>query len=107
VVAIDVEAADSMEAVAVATALQVTVTMTMTVGVGVDVGVDVGVGAAMRRLSTEPQLPEEYAIFIGPREPVTTASTARSSTSQGSRRLRPPHRPGIPPPTFFPSRAWP
>lgn len=62
--------------------------------------VAVVVVAATHLLSTQLQLPEEFAISTGPLAPASAALTARSGTRQGFRRLRPPHGPRIIPRTF-------
>lgn len=64
------------------------------------VTVVVVVAVVARLLSIEPESLGEYALFIGPMEPVIVASTVHLGTKQGpgSRFLRPPHQ--IMPPTF-------
>jgi hypothetical protein len=87
---IDVEVEETVEAVGAARAPQALVTVAVAVAVVVETHL----------LSTELQPPEEYVIFIGPLEPAIAASTARSGTMQGSRRLPPPHSPRTITPTF-------
>jgi hypothetical protein len=72
-----------VEAVEAARASQVMVTVVMAVAVVVAVAVTVAVPTGLL-LSTEPQHPEEYAIFIGLLEHVIAASTARTNMRQGS-----------------------
>jgi hypothetical protein len=101
VTVVDVEAvvvAETAEAMGPARALQAMATVVVVVVVVVAVAVVV----ATCLLSTEPQPPEEYAIFIGPLESAIAALTARTNTRQRSRRLRPPHNPQIILPTFSP-----
>jgi hypothetical protein len=99
VTVVDVEAVALAEAVGATVPARAPREMVTAVAVAVVV-VAVAVVVATRLLSTEPQPPEEYAIFIGPLEPAIAALTARTNTRQRSRRLRPPHNPRIILPTF-------